>query len=55
MATTYSRSYSFGFLFVGEMKRMVYETSIDPRDEFFAFLTEITSIILETSGRFERV
>ena len=37
------------------MKRLIYETPIDTREELLALLAEAAAIIRETPGCFERV
>ena len=47
VTTTFSRSYSYGFLYLGEMKCLVYETPIDTPEELVARVAEAAAIIRE--------
>ena len=50
VATTFSRSHSYGFLYLGEMKYLVYETPIDTPEELVARVAEATTIIRKTQS-----
>ena len=47
MATTLSRSISYGFIYLGEMKCLVFETLTDTPEELVARVAEATAIIRE--------
>ena len=50
MATTFSRSHSYGFLYLGEMKFLVYETPIHTPEELVARVAEAAAIIREAQS-----
>ena len=50
VATTFSRSHSYGFLYLGEMKCLVYETQIDTPEELVARVAEAAAIIRDTQS-----
>ena len=47
VATTSSRSHSYGFLYLGEMKCLMFETPIDTPEELVARVAEAAAIIRE--------
>ena len=50
VATTFSRSHSYGFLYLGEMKCLVYDTPIDTPEKLVARVAEAAEIIHETQS-----
>ena len=50
VATTFSRSHSYGFLYLGEMKCLVFETPIHTPEELVARVAEAPALIWETES-----